>query len=913
MGKKPSPPAGRTTTHAGEQVRDPPARLDYEKIVHDMAAGFALHEMIFDEAGRPVDYRFLDANPAYEKITGLKLADILGKRVREVVPGVEERWIEAYGRVVLTGEPILFTDRAEALRKDFEVWAYRPEPGRFVVMVQDVSERTAEERMLADERGRLDKALDATQAGFWEWAIDRGTMRFDGRWIEIAGQDFSPEEEIPLENWRELCHPEDKLRSNEELNRHLSGQIPRYDVEIRIRHGDGRWMWIRDRGQVSERDPDGRPLRMIGTSVDITQRVEESRLTLRQAGMFRAVLASVDSAVAFKGLNGRYLGCNPEYERVFGMTEAEFIGLSDTDLYSPEEAAQKRAEDREIVARGRPMEPDRIWRRDSAGRERLFERRKLPLFAESGSAFGIAVFFHDISDVVLARKADAILIALSQGKDDVTSRGILSTALDELESATGSELGFFTVFDSAGTGTAIQAWSTRAAGGGCGLPPREGHHPMGESALWAELIASRRPLVLGEEAGRGAWNLPAGHAPIRNALLLPVLRGDGVAGVLGIANKDRPYNDWDLKLCGRVADPIWEAYERRLAEERARESALERDMAMSAMRAGVETWDLKENQKRYDERWAAIVGYRVEELPGYPDSTWEALCHPDDLERFRQSMGYFLSGRASYHEVEVRLRHREGRWIWVLERAQVVRRSPSGEPLQVSGLIIDISGMKETEERLRRSLGEKDILLRELFHRTKNTMQLINAMLELKKEEVDSPDFSQAMDAVQNKIIAMSLVQEKLYQTGDLSVLDLGEYITELTALIQDSSPLVSDTIKISSKTAKVPVSIDAAIPCGLIVTELISNSLVHAFPFGARGRIDVTVSKSEDDITIAVRDDGVGLPAGYEVRSQARLGLRTVIGIGEEQLRGRMEFGGGSRGFSCRLTFKDVYYARRL
>jgi PAS domain S-box-containing protein len=878
-----------------------------------MAAGFALHEMIFDEAGRPIDYRFLDANPAYEKITGLKVAEIIGKRVREVLPGVEERWIETFGRVVTTGEPVVFTDHAEALHKHFEVWASRPAPGRFVVMVRDISKEKADEMALIEAHRKLEYALEATQAGLWEWDIEGGTIRFDGRWSKITGYSFDRERVFPLSRWRALCHPEDRIRADEVLERYFSGQTSRYDVELRFRHSDGTWIWIRDRGIVSERDDAGHPLRMIGTTVDATQRIEEAQATLRQAGMFRAVLASVDSAVAFKGLNGRYLGCNPEYERVFGRTEAELIGLSDADLYSPEEAAQKRAEDTEIITKGRPMEPDRIWRRDSAGRERLFERRKLPLFAESGSAFGIAVFWHDISDVVLARKADAILLALSEGKDSVTSRGILSAALDELESATGSELGFFTAFDPTGRGRAIHAWSTKAAGGGCGLPPLEGHHPMGESGLWAELIASRRPLVLGNGVGQDGWNLPEGHTPIRSALFLPVLRDDEVVGVLGIANKDRPYNDWDLELCRRVANPIWEAYERRQAQERARESALERDMAMSAMRAGVETWDIAKNLKRYDERWAAIVGYTVSELPGYPDATWETLCHPEDLPRSQEKLRDLMSGAASYYETEARLRHKDGRWVWVLDRAQVLRRGADGAPNLVSGLIIDITNIKESEEKIRKSLGEKDLLLRELFHRTKNTMQLINAMLELKKEEVDSPSFGQAIDTVQNKILAMSLVQEKLYQTGDLSVLDLGEYITELTELIRDSSPLAEGNIAIHSKTDSVPISIDAAIPCGLIVTELISNSLVHAFPFGAKGRIDVTVSKIDEDITLAVRDDGVGLPAGMELRSQARLGMRTVIGIGEEQLHGRMEFGGKNKGFSCTLTFKDVYYPRRL
>jgi two-component sensor histidine kinase len=110
-----------------------------------------------------------------------------------------------------------------------------------------------------------------------------------------------------------------------------------------------------------------------------------------------------------------------------------------------------------------------------------------------------------------------------------------------------------------------------------------------------------------------------------------------------------------------------------------------------------------------------------------------------------------------------------------------------------------------------------------------------------------------------------------------------------------------------------VPISVDAAVPCGLIVSELISNSLAHAFPGGVAGNIDVSVSRDADGISIGVRDDGVGLSPGFELKRSPRLGLKTVVGIGEQQLHGRVVFGTEPRGFSCRLSFKDIYYPRRL
>ncbi len=118
----------------------------YRELFEQMLDGFALHEIICDEQGRPVDYRFLDANPAFERLTGLKAAEIRGRTVLEVLPGVESVWIERYGQVALTGEPAHFADYSADLGRSFEVTAFSPQPGQFAAIFVDVTERLVAER-----------------------------------------------------------------------------------------------------------------------------------------------------------------------------------------------------------------------------------------------------------------------------------------------------------------------------------------------------------------------------------------------------------------------------------------------------------------------------------------------------------------------------------------------------------------------------------------------------------------------------------------------------------------------------------------------------------------------------------------------------------------------------------------------
>jgi len=123
-------------------------RREYQTLFEQMLDGFALHEMIFDPEGKPVDYRFLAVNPAFEKITGLKVAEIIGKRVLEILPKTESKWIEIYGAVVSTGVPKRFDDFAASLGKHFEVLAFRPQEGQFACLIQDVTNRKQLEQQL---------------------------------------------------------------------------------------------------------------------------------------------------------------------------------------------------------------------------------------------------------------------------------------------------------------------------------------------------------------------------------------------------------------------------------------------------------------------------------------------------------------------------------------------------------------------------------------------------------------------------------------------------------------------------------------------------------------------------------------------------------------------------------------------
>ena len=153
----------------------------------------------------------------------------------------------------------------------------RDEHGRVITIrgyMFDITDSRAAELELKEERRRLAAILDGTHVGTWEWTVPSGEVIFNERWAEIVGYSMDELEPISIDTWTGLCHPDDLKRSGELLEAHFKGELDAYECEARMRHKDGHWIWVLDRGKVCEWDEDGNPLLMSGTHMEITDRKE---------------------------------------------------------------------------------------------------------------------------------------------------------------------------------------------------------------------------------------------------------------------------------------------------------------------------------------------------------------------------------------------------------------------------------------------------------------------------------------------------------------------------------------------------------------------------------------------------------------------------------------------------------------
>jgi len=217
--------------------------------------------------------------------------------------------------------------------------------------------------------------------------------------------------------------------------------------------------------------------------------------------------------------------------------------------------------------------------------------------------------------------------------------------------------------------------------------------------------------------------------------------------------------------------------------------------------------------------------------------------------------------------------------------------------------IRDISERKAAELKIQHELAEKRTLLQELYHRTKNNMNVISSLLSLTSARYGSPEVRELVQGMEDRIQAMSLVHQMLYQSENLSQIALSRYLHELATLMIQGQGEVTRSVELELSVDEIGISIEKSIPLGLVLNELISNSLEHAFPGGRRGRITIRVVRSAAaTLEIAYADNGIGLPAAFNPEAGDSLGMRLINILVKNQLNGRIGIRGGN-GFSCDIS----------
>jgi PAS domain S-box-containing protein len=230
----------------------------------------------------------------------------------------------------------------------------------------------------------------------------------------------------------------------------------------------------------------------------------------------------------------------------------------------------------------------------------------------------------------------------------------------------------------------------------------------------------------------------------------------------------------------------------------------------------------------------------------------------------------------------------------------------NGSVKTVVGISRDITELKQAEEQIKAALREKDVLLKEVCHRTKNNMASICSILRLKSALIEDEQSINILQDIENRISSMALVQEKLYRSEDITNIDLREYVRDLAYEVLKNYQLIPPRVSLKFDVEPVTVSTRTAIPCALILSELLSNAMKYAFPGDKKGEIKIALHTTGDgEIELGVSDNGVGMSNDFDFRKADSLGLKLVIMLAEGQLRGHVALK-GDNGTEFLIRFKE-------
>ena len=309
----------------------------------------------------------------------------------------------------------------------------------------------------------------------------------------------------------------------------------------------------------------------------------------------------------------------------------------------------------------------------------------------------------------------------------------------------------------------------------------------------------------------------------------------------------------------------------------------------------------------FNQVWFNYTGRTKEQERG---SGWADGVHPEDFDRCLKTYTEAFDRREPF-QMEYRLRKADGQYGWLLDHG-VPRFLPNGEFAGYIGSCIDLTEQKDLEDRLRKAVKEKESLLREIHHRVKNNLQMISSLLNLQVASIKDPQVVQLFRECQTRITSIALLHETLHRSNDLSCIKMSNYLRTLAGHVSRSYGVDPKAIILDLLVEDLTLDTDTAMTCGMIVEELLSNSLKHAYAVAKEGRIQIELqAQNAGAYLLQVSDDGVGISKDRVRRNPGSLGLE-LVNLLVEKLEGAVELQSGP-GTTWRIAFHQLHYQERM
>jgi len=815
----------------------------YSALFANKINGMVHCRIITNELGHPVDYLVLQVNEAYERIIGIKKADIEGLRITAVFPDIREYaldYIGMYGKVALESGEIRFEDYFEATGQWLSIYAYSPLPGEFIALFTDVSERKQAEQVLKESEEQFRALANSIPNLAWRANSDGYITWYNRRWYEYTG---TTPEQMEGWGWQGVHDPDELPKVLERWQASIATGEP-FDMTFPLRGADGVFRLFLTR-VIPLQDAAGRVQQWFGTNTDVSKlkRVEEALRESEERLHF--ALESCHIGAWDIELVGNTAYRSLEHDRIFGY--ADLLPEWTLDMFLqhalPEHRAEVEAMVREATAAQTGWTHEcRIRRTDGEIRWIWFSGRYTTDISGRPRVAGV------VQDITERKQAE---IALCEREEDLNeAQRLAHLGSWHWDAKTDVTTGSHELLRIYGFDPATQTMPNFKEQRGRCYPEED----------WEQVNAAvQRTLEIG-----------AGYE-----LDVRVIRDGAAIWVTTRGEATRDVNGQMLCLHGTVQD---------ISERKSSEEALRLTQESIDCAAEMVAWFTPDGRVHYvNDATCRTLGYSRDELlqmtaldfsPGF---TWEQ--YREHWQEVRERKSFSLETThcrkdGSEYPAEV-----------------LVNYLLYGGKEYIFAYGRNITERKQAEEQIKASLAEKEVMLKEIHHRVKNNLQVISSLISLQANDSKDGAVRQVLQDVTYRVRSMALVHEKLYQSADLSHIDFAEYIQGLLSYLWRAHGEIAAGVRMTFDLEPVLLPTDTAVTCGLILNELAVNALVHAFPDSADGEVTVSLQSGADGRTrLCVTDNGVGLPRDLDWRESGSLGLRLVKML-SKQLNSTVEF----------------------
>ncbi|MEG4808732.1 PAS domain S-box protein [Microcoleus sp. F8-D3] len=646
----------------------------------------------------------------------------------------------------------------------------------------------------------------------------------------------------------------------------------RIHIENENRKLDGVPVWV-EGDYICIYDSRGRIVGYFGVHRDISDR-KKAEATLRDSEeRFRATVEQVAVGITHPDQTGRYLRVNQKFCDIVGYTASELLSRTWMDVTYPEDIDADLEQNKKLFA----------------GEIDSFRMEKRLLHKD-----GTVVWVNITVSLIKEPLSGAIYNVVVT--EDISDRKKTEAALKESEER----------FRQLAENIESVFWMVN-------VQPQEVIYisPAYEK-IWgrscADLYANGRffaDSLHPEDRERVIANLTR-RIESENQIEYRIVRPDGQ--IRWIRNRAFPIKNQSGKVY-RVLGIAVDISARKQAEKNIRESEerfrqLAENIQDSVWLMSAEFTDLLYLSPAYEQIW----GRSREELYANPLKMMEWV-HPEDKHLLQQAMGRVLQGESTH--TEYRFFRPDGTIRWLCDRAFPIY-DESGKIYRIAGIAEDISDRKFTEARIQAALREKEVLIKEIHHRVKNNMQVISSLLQLQAQYIEDEPTLALFEESQTRIHSMALIHEQLYQSEHLDRIDLPLYVENLVANLYQSFGCGNTAIQFNLNLDPIYLNIETAIPCGLIINEVVSNSLKYAFSKSLAGEINIEFTElNSQQLQLIIQDNGSGFPAGFDADNAETLGLRLVRMLAY-QLEASIAID-SQRGICYTLIFQELNYRQRI